>query len=558
MTGAARRAILCLVIIRELFAKLGLDVNAQSFAKGGLLVEAVKKGLEKLVEVADEAAHQFVEMVQGTAEAAEEIRALSQATGIGEQALQGLGRAADEEGISLQGLSQELVLLSRTMSAAKEGSSEAEAAFKKAGVSIRDGSGKLRPAEDVFIDLSEHFHTTKDGAEKTALAMQLLGRSGASMIPLLNKGKEELEEFKNAATMTPEQVAAGNEMITVQRQLAAQTRDLVRGAIGPLLPAITDLLKQYRDWKKANGDIIKLRIQQSVGLAINAVRLAGKVFTVFTKAITFLKNNLRGLLIVLGWAGLAGVLKLIPLSLDAIGASSLRAGAAAVWAGIKTAAAWALAAAPFIIVGAAIAALLLVLDDLRVYSAGGNSLFGLWADWFKTWWGSERKGGDPWWLTALKNFTQTIYLLGTGQLWEQVVRAWEMAIDDMASYFIRKLRDPIQKFTYGLFGYERSDSGKDSGQHWETTYKTRADGSKVPSGRRSVPNVQPTATAPAATPEAVPAGAARPIVAPNFVAHFSTTVAPGQDPAQATGVMRDQFESWWDGKMEEAAAAAGD
>ena len=132
------------MILRELFARLGLDVDAQSFAKGALAVEVVKAGLGKLVDKAVELAEQFVENVKGTADFAEEIEGLGQATGLGTQSLQKLGKAAAAEGIALDEFARSMILLSRTMVAAKNGGEEQSKAFHKAGVRITDAAGKLR------------------------------------------------------------------------------------------------------------------------------------------------------------------------------------------------------------------------------------------------------------------------------------------------------------------------------------------------------------------------------------------------------------------------------
>lgn len=49
-------------------------------------------------------------------------------------------------------------------------------------------------------DVAELFSLLPDGANKTALAVKLFGRSGAELIPLLNQGKEGLAEFDKLAS----------------------------------------------------------------------------------------------------------------------------------------------------------------------------------------------------------------------------------------------------------------------------------------------------------------------------------------------------------------------
>src|SRR5439155_282552 len=102
----------------------------------------------------------------------------------------------------------------------------------------------LRSASDVLLDLSDRFAKMPDGVEKTAQAMSVLGRNGASLIPLLNKGREEIGALANEfPNLTEEQIKASAELVGTQKQLAAVTASLWQRAIAPLLPAINALLK---------------------------------------------------------------------------------------------------------------------------------------------------------------------------------------------------------------------------------------------------------------------------------------------------------------------------
>lgn len=390
-------------ILREIFVKLGLDVDAQAFAKGNIAAEVLKASFEKVVDVAKETAQAFIENIEATAEYGDKIIELGAATGIGTKSLQQLGKAAAEEGIGIDEFGHSIILLSKQMSAAKEGSDEVKKAFKAAGAQFTDGAGKLRPAEDVFVDISEGFHKMKDGAEKTALSMKLFGKSGASMIDFLNRGKDDLAEYFNASVMNEEQLKAGKEVVEIQRALTAQTRSLWKSAVAPLLPAIRDLLKLYLDWKKANNDVMKSNLTKVMQAGIAVVKALGNGFIFLTSSVQFFKDNWKtvvGLIVVsTGYLTLANI---------GLAASYGLVGAKAIWAGTVATAAWIKAAAPFIAIGAIIAGVLLVFDDLRRYQwameHGGkgaeHTFFGrlnaLVDDWGK------KKIGEPWWMTGLR------------------------------------------------------------------------------------------------------------------------------------------------------------
>ena len=67
--------------------------------------------------------------------------------------------------------------------------------FKDLGIQIKDSAGNLRQPNAIFEDVAEIFHNTEDGAAKTALAVELFGKSGAALIPMLNDGKSGLQAF---------------------------------------------------------------------------------------------------------------------------------------------------------------------------------------------------------------------------------------------------------------------------------------------------------------------------------------------------------------------------
>lgn len=71
--------------------------------------------------------------------------------------------------------------------------------FNQLGVAITNSDGTMRSTDQVLMDLADRFASIPDGAQKTALAMELLGRSGASMIPMLNAGSNGLEQMRQRA-----------------------------------------------------------------------------------------------------------------------------------------------------------------------------------------------------------------------------------------------------------------------------------------------------------------------------------------------------------------------
>jgi len=112
--------------------------------------------------------------------------------GIPIEELSKLKYAADLSGVSMEGLETAIGRLSRNMTDAAAGTGEGAKAFKALGISVKNSDGTLKSSSQVLAEIADRFAKLPDGAQKTAAAMLLMGRSGANMIPLLNGGSEAL------------------------------------------------------------------------------------------------------------------------------------------------------------------------------------------------------------------------------------------------------------------------------------------------------------------------------------------------------------------------------
>lgn len=117
----------------------------------------------------------------------------------------------------------------------------------------------------------------------------------------------------------------------------------------------------------------------------------------------------------------------------------------AIAAAASTAAAWIGAAAPFLLIGGLIAGLLLALDDVRVYMAGGDSLFGRWKAKIDDW--LSPKPADAGWLVSIKHFLTSIKEALTRQ---GAIESWMASVKQWFVDIKNRLADidwtPIKRF----------------------------------------------------------------------------------------------------------------
>lgn len=138
--------------------------------------------------------------VKSAINTADSYAKLSQRLGIAVTDLGALAHAADLSGVSLDSVAMGVQFLSRNMANALADATGATAqSFKTLNISVTDAQGNLRGTQDVLNDLADRFQAMPDGAQKTAFAMDLVGRGGAALIPLLNGGSEAMEDMRKEA-----------------------------------------------------------------------------------------------------------------------------------------------------------------------------------------------------------------------------------------------------------------------------------------------------------------------------------------------------------------------
>jgi len=188
-------------VIGALRVNLGIDTaafsNGLKKAEGSLqkFGAMVQKGLVAGAAAAGAAMTGLGVAVKSTINAADDMAKSAQRFGIPIEELSRLKYAADLSGVSFNELGTGVRRLSQNMNDAAQGTGEGAKAFEQLGISVTDADGNLKSASEVMAEIADRFAAMPDGAEKTALAMDLMGRSGANMIPLLNGGADALNNL---------------------------------------------------------------------------------------------------------------------------------------------------------------------------------------------------------------------------------------------------------------------------------------------------------------------------------------------------------------------------
>jgi len=207
----------------------GFTSLAATFAAGGII-----GGIKSMVSAFDD------------------LDEAAQGAGVGAVALAEMRTAAQFAGVGAEKLDGALSKLNVKIADAAGGSKDAVAAFSAIGVSFKDVHGNVRSTEDVLRDVADKFSTYRDGAEKSALAVELFGKAGAKMVPLLNGGADGLRRFSGLTDETVQQAAKLQAEFDKLSANAEKVKNAFAGVVIPAINQTIDVMGRM-DWKSFVG-----------------------------------------------------------------------------------------------------------------------------------------------------------------------------------------------------------------------------------------------------------------------------------------------------------------
>jgi hypothetical protein len=251
---------------------------------------------------------------------ADNLSKLSQKTGISVESLSLLKPIAEQSGVSLESLAKGMQKLATAMVEAAGGSKEQVASFSRLGVSVKDAAGQLRPTEAVLLDLADAFAAMPDGAEKSALAVKLFGKSGVELIPFLNQGRAGIEELKQKFKELGLEISGdtakaaekfNDTLDTVKQALSAIAMKVAAAAL-PALQALADALVSVASHGEEIMAVLRVLGEVIVTvLAIKGVAAAASLGTALTALKAVFMRFLPVLAAVAVWEMGRGIVKMV-------------------------------------------------------------------------------------------------------------------------------------------------------------------------------------------------------------------------------------------------------
>ena len=186
--------------------------------------------------------------VKSFMDVAGQLRGMSARTGIGVEQLSAMGYAAKRTGVDMELLEVGIRKMERTIGQAANGSKSAQESLARLGLTVQALAG-LSPDQQ-FKLIADRIAAIHDPTLRAAAAMDIFGRSGTSLIPMMARGAKGIEELEARAralglTMSVEEVNAAKQYGLTMKDLSAvfqRFKDAIAAAVIPVLQSYSQAL----------------------------------------------------------------------------------------------------------------------------------------------------------------------------------------------------------------------------------------------------------------------------------------------------------------------------
>jgi len=193
---------------------IGLDAKIDSFKRNIEIADAKLQGLNDVLQrnaaffktagiamttFAGFLSAGFNRAFKAAIEYGLELDKLHKTTGISVEDLARLGYAAEQEHTSMETIRSAVSRLSANLFDASMGMGMAVRALEELGISAATSEGRLKTVYEIILEVSDKVKYMTDKTKATAIAMDLFGRAGKEMIPLLSLGSKTIKELGEEA-----------------------------------------------------------------------------------------------------------------------------------------------------------------------------------------------------------------------------------------------------------------------------------------------------------------------------------------------------------------------
>lgn len=231
---------------------------------------------------------------------------LSAAIGVSAQELQKFQYIATMSGSSAEEINGALSILAKNLGQVNSGKNKAiPEMFKQMGVSLYDANGKIKTATELLPEIANCMRSQVNATQKAYIANTLFGKSGQSLIQMLEQGSEGFNELAKEAEqfgiiLEDDALDTAGAYDDSMNKLQFSLQGVQYAIANNVLPVLTPLIEDITECISANREWIASSIAdvaKDVAEAIKQIDFKACI----TGAIEFAKNayelfnNLGGL-----------------------------------------------------------------------------------------------------------------------------------------------------------------------------------------------------------------------------------------------------------------------
>lgn len=190
---------------------------------------------------------QIKDMVTAGLEYASALGEQAAQLGVTTKAMQEYRYVASQTGVSNEEMDAALAKLNRTIGEAATGNKKAKSAFDALGISVRDSNGHVRDAGELIPEIAGALEKIPSPAERATYLVDLFGKSGQKLAPLMAEGAGGVNKLRDEATklgavLSDEQIQKADATADKIAQLNQQFNVRIAGVVADNADAILELV----------------------------------------------------------------------------------------------------------------------------------------------------------------------------------------------------------------------------------------------------------------------------------------------------------------------------
>lgn len=272
-----------MALVAELVTKVTADNSSFIKSMAGVSAAAIATSTATIVAI-----DRITDKIDNLGKTAQKL-------GIDFEAFQGLKYAADIANVPIERLQTGMVKLAKNVYDAANGNKEAEASFKRLGLSA--GDLQKLSLDKQYAAISDAIGKVSNKNEQLALSMKIFGKSGADQLLLIRDNASALiKEFDDLGlTITEQQRAASESFQDTKKKLETVLSGFADQVAAEAAPAFTILMDEVT--KAITGvDDLRGAARSLASSLVSAVQFGVQGFDVFLTVLDSVKDRVDAII----------------------------------------------------------------------------------------------------------------------------------------------------------------------------------------------------------------------------------------------------------------------